>query len=137
MNEIPGQGPGTKLCRCHGRTHMCRREFVCTRPFSVHHHRFIAERWWLAGACGSITPSSCSSTISTNHRKRLATLRSARSPEGEPSGASRATPTGWEGNETAVRCGTVRLLSIPCTCAKVTPESEQTASRASELEVWR
>ena len=27
--------------------------------------------------------------------------------------------------------------AISCTCAKVTPESEQTASRASEMGVWR
>ena len=38
---------------------------------------------------------------------------------------------------TAAVVGAGRVLSISCTCAKVTPESEQTASRASELEVWR
>ena len=36
----------------------------------------------------------------------------------------------------AIEC-VVRVLSISCTCAKVTPEKQQTASRASELEVWR
>ena len=38
---------------------------------------------------------------------------------------------------TAAVVGAGRVLSISCTCAKVTPESEQTVSRASELEVWR
>ena len=38
---------------------------------------------------------------------------------------------------TAAVVGAGWVLSISCTCAKVTPESEQTASRASELEVWR
>ena len=53
---------------------------------------------------------------------------------------SAVAPVAFERLSTSSKAAVVGagwVLSISCTCAKVTPESKKTASRASELEVWR
>ena len=53
---------------------------------------------------------------------------------------SAVAPVAFERLSTSSKAAVVGagwVLSISCTCAKVTPESKQTANRASDLEVWR
>ena len=77
-----------------------------------------------AGACPLTRPAACRRSDPPDHRQRVRCKAQCRLSDCCSPSTAAVVGAGW-------------VLSISCTCAKVTPESEQTVSRASELEVWR